>query len=190
LLRQELRLLLRGQPLWWYLGAVSIVAAGVIGRLPRLAIVSIAVIWPLLVWSSMGCRPVRDRLLPLVISSRAARTQPLAEWAAGFSSPPSSSGPRSCPRSAPRPPPSPSSSAGPSSSAPSTAQALGAWTGSSRPFEFGYLVLWYAGPLNAVTPVDFAGATGTTAGTATPVVFEAIGLAALAATMVRRKART
>ena len=44
LLRQELRLLLRGQPLWWYLGAVSIVAAGVVGRLPRLAIVSIAAI--------------------------------------------------------------------------------------------------------------------------------------------------
>jgi hypothetical protein len=189
LLRQELRLL-RGQPLWWYLGAVSIVAAGVIGRLPRLAIVSIAVIWPLLVWSSMGCRPVRDRLLPLVISSKAARTQPLAEWAAGVLVAAVFFGTALLPALGTATAAESVVLGGTVVFAPSTAQALGAWTGSSRPFEFGYLVLWYAGPLNAVTPVDFAGATGTTAGTATPVVFEAIGLAALAATMVRRKART
>ena len=40
---------------------------------------------------------------------------------------------------------------------PSLALCLGVWTGSSKSFEFIYVLLWYIGPLNQVEPLDFMG---------------------------------
>jgi len=40
---------------------------------------------------------------------------------------------------------------------PSLALCLGAWTGSSKSFEFIYTLLWYIGPLNQMEPLDFMG---------------------------------
>ncbi|SFC51946.1 hypothetical protein SAMN05444422_109200 [Halobiforma haloterrestris] len=189
LLRQELRLLLRGQPLWWYVGALVIIVAGVSGQPPRPGIVTVAAIWPLFVWSSMGSRPIKGQLLPLLVSSQSVRIQPLAEWLAGVLVGTVFFGAALLPAAGTAPVGEVLVIAGAAIFAPSVAQALGAWTGSTRPFELGYLVIWYAGPLNAVTAVDFAGATGTTTGTAVPFVFGAIGFVALAGTLARRHTR-
>jgi hypothetical protein len=40
---------------------------------------------------------------------------------------------------------------------PSLALFLGVWTGSSKVFEFLYTLLWYIGPMNEVTSLDFMG---------------------------------
>ena len=41
---------------------------------------------------------------------------------------------------------------------PSLALCLGVWTGSSKGFEFIYIMLWYIGPINRIEPLDFMGA--------------------------------
>lgn len=41
---------------------------------------------------------------------------------------------------------------------PSLALCLGVWTGSSKSFEFIYVLLWYIGPLNQIESLDFMGA--------------------------------
>jgi hypothetical protein len=41
---------------------------------------------------------------------------------------------------------------------PSLALFLGVWTGSSKGFEFIYVMLWYIGPMNRAIPLDFMGA--------------------------------
>lgn len=197
LLAQELRLMVRGHPWWWYAGGIGIVAAGLAGSFPPEAIVSVAAIWPIFLLSSMGVRPFRHRITPFVISSRHPYGQLLAEWLAGaivtavFLVP--TAGPALLAGGA----------AGTSALGvtidgaivlaaaivfiPSVALAIGSWSASSRPFELGYLLLWYVGPLNAVVALDFAGATGETAGTVIPLAFGAIGLVAFAAAVLHRR---
>jgi len=41
---------------------------------------------------------------------------------------------------------------------PSLAFCLGVWTGSSKTFEFLYIMLWYLGPINRIESLDFMGA--------------------------------
>ena len=41
---------------------------------------------------------------------------------------------------------------------PSLALASGTWSGSSKPFEALYTVLWYVGPMNGLSALDFMGA--------------------------------
>jgi hypothetical protein len=41
---------------------------------------------------------------------------------------------------------------------PALAFCLGVWTGSSKTFEFLYIMLWYLGPINRIESLDFAGA--------------------------------
>jgi hypothetical protein len=47
---------------------------------------------------------------------------------------------------------------------PALALAAGTFSGSPKLFEAVYVILWYAGPINRVGPLDFM---GTTSGTAT-----------------------
>jgi hypothetical protein len=42
---------------------------------------------------------------------------------------------------------------------PSLALALGCWTGNSKTFEVVYILLWFTGPINRVSALDFMGAT-------------------------------
>ncbi|MGD2206725.1 MAG: hypothetical protein PVH17_08095, partial [Anaerolineae bacterium] len=55
-LRAELRLALRGQPWWWYLGALGWAVAGLLAPADasREFLLPAAWLWPLLVWSAMG----------------------------------------------------------------------------------------------------------------------------------------
>jgi hypothetical protein len=67
---------------------------------------------------------------------------------------------------------------------PTSALALGAWSGSSKPFEILYTLLWYVGPMHATIPLDFMGAVPQTAFTRVPLFYLAMaavmGLLALA----------
>jgi hypothetical protein len=42
---------------------------------------------------------------------------------------------------------------------PSLALALGTWSGSNRLFEMVYMFLWYVGPMNQVSALDYMGIT-------------------------------
>jgi hypothetical protein len=57
----ELKLMLKGRSRLWYAGALGIVAAGLVvsPEDARAVVLPIAWLWPLLLWSSLGCRENR-----------------------------------------------------------------------------------------------------------------------------------
>src|SRR6202030_4127328 len=67
---------------------------------------------------------------------------------------------------------------------PTLALSLGVWSGSSKPFEIIYTLLWYLGPMHAMPPLDFMGSAPATAATHYPSVYLllacGLGVAALA----------
>lgn len=69
----------------------------------------------------------------------------------------------------------------------SAALALGAWSGSSKPFEAGYLIAWYLGTANSAPWLDYLGTTPAAFVHRSPLL--ALGLAAafLATAFVGRK---
>ncbi|MFC3958971.1 ABC transporter permease [Halovivax cerinus] len=186
LLVQELRLLLRGHPWWWYAGAGVIAVVGLNGAGTTGVTVAIAAMWPLFVWSPMGYRPIHHRIVPLVVSAPRPQRQLLAEWIAGAIVAGSFLGVVYWPTVLDSGFGGLIVLAGFVCFVPSLAQCLGSWTGTRRAFELSYLLCWYVGPLNGVPMLDFAGATGETVGTATPLAFGVVGLTLFLGAMVHR----
>mgnify|MGYP000144456192 CR=1 FL=1 len=186
LLIQELRLLVRGYPWWWYIGALIIGIVGLSGGTASGAIVSIAAIWPLFVWSGMGYRTVQHRITPLIVSSKQPLRQLIAEWMAGALMTAAFLGATLWPTIVETSFDGILVLAGVVLFVPSLAQALGLWSQTRRVFELIYLVLWYIGPLNGVPALDFAGSTSETAGTATPLVFAITGTVLFLGAVVHR----
>jgi hypothetical protein len=161
LLLAELRLMLRAQRWWWYLGALGLMLAGFFSRSVNAQhyTLIIAWIWPLTVWSSMGARERWHRTEQLVTSSpHALRRQLPAIWLAGVIVA-LLTGLGTGLALATR---------GDWGSLaawfigalfiPSLALATGCWTGSSKTFEIIYILLWFSGPVNRVPALDFMGA--------------------------------
>ncbi|WP_336037336.1 ABC transporter permease [Halobacterium yunchengense] len=190
LLGQELRLLLRGHEWWWYGGAVAISGAAVAGTVDPTFVVPIAAVWPLFVWSGMGYRTVHHGVTPLVLSSKRPLRQLAAEWAAGAVVTAAFLAAPLWPTIADAGASGIVVLAGAVLFIPSLAQCAGLWSGTRRAFELAYLVLWYLGPLNGVGPLDFAGATTETVGTATPLLFGGVGVAALLGAAAHRYLQT
>jgi len=185
LLHQELRMALRGHRWWWYVGAAGLVAIGFLNAgVPRQAFVSVALLWPLFIWSSMGVRPARHGTTAFILSSASPYRQLLTEWVTGVSitlvvvGPAVVTGVGTTEGLL--------AVAGTAVFVPSLALASGVWSRSGRVFELVYLVLWYVGPLNAVAQLDFAGATTGGLQMRTPLAFGAIGAMALVAAVLKR----
>ena len=60
---------------------------------------------------------------------------------------------------------------------PTLALALGVWSGSSKPFEILYTLLWYVGPMHATVPLDFMGSVRETSFTRVPLFYLALAAA-------------
>jgi hypothetical protein len=186
----ELRLMLKGQKWWWYGGAAALVALS--GALPgaqaRGVALCVAWIWPVLLWSTMGVRERRDQTSPLLFSAPhpIARQLPavwcagvvlalitgsgfalrlvlggnwrgLAAWLIG------------------------------AAFIPSLALALGVWSGTGKPFEILYTLLWYVGPMHATVPLDFMGSAPATALTRVPLIYLALAAGMALAAVARRE---
>ncbi len=157
----ELKLMLKGQYWWWYLGAVGLIIAGLVNpvEVTRQYLLPLAWIWPILLVSSTGNREARFNMQQIAFSSASPLWRQLpAQWLAGFlvilvmgsgAAVKFLAG---------------GNSAGllaflsGALFIPSLALALGVWSGSSKPFEIVYVSLWYLGPLNKVPGLDFIGA--------------------------------
>jgi hypothetical protein len=67
---------------------------------------------------------------------------------------------------------------------PTLALALGVWSGTGKPFEILYTLLWYVGPMHAIPQLDFMGSAAGTSATRYPVIYLALagifGVTALA----------
>lgn len=156
----ELRLQLKGLAWWWWLVAAGLVGAAFFQPLQilRTLLLPLILLWPLLIWSGLGCREARYNTRQVVFSAPSPLWSqlPLA-WLAGFSIAvlmASSTALRFL-------------QAGELVSLvsllaglvfiPSLALCLGAWTGSSKPFEVVYVLLWYLGSMNKVLELDYLG---------------------------------
>ena len=158
----ELRLMLKGQRWWWYAGAVGLLVGQLVSPAPNVrgGLLLAAWIWPVLLWSQMGCREARHATGALVFSSEQSLSRQLpALWTAGtlialltgcgagirlllaadwhsFAA----------------------WLAG-ALFIPSLALALGTWTGASKTFEAIYTIWWYIGPGHQMPGLDFMGLT-------------------------------
>jgi hypothetical protein len=157
----ELKLMLKGQYWWWYLGAAGLIIASLVNPIEtaRQYVLPLAWIWPILLISSIGNREARFNMQQIAFSSASPLWRQLpAQWIAGFIV---------------------ILFMGSGAALkflisgnvtgliafvsgalfiPSLALALGVWSGSSKPFEIVYVSLWYLGPLNKVPGLDFIGA--------------------------------
>lgn len=157
----ELRLALRGVSWWWYAVAAALVVAQLASPLAvsRGPLLAVAWIWPVLIWSAMGMREARSGTQLFIFSAAKILPRQLpACWLANVLIAMVTGSGAAIRLLA----------AGQSWSAlgwlagalfiPTLALALGVWSGSSRPFEALYTMLWYVGPLNRVPGLDFTGA--------------------------------
>jgi hypothetical protein len=160
LFRAELRLLLKGLPWWWYLVALGLIAAS--GFLPleslRQNILPAALVWPLLVWSGLGCRETRRDTRQMVFSApHPLWNQIPVAWLAGFAVAILMGGGTFVRFSLAGEILSQLSLVAGLLFIPSLALMLGVWTGSSKVFEVVYVVFWYLGLLNKVLELDYLG---------------------------------
>jgi hypothetical protein len=70
---------------------------------------------------------------------------------------------------------------------PTFALALGVWSGTSKPFEILYTLLWYLGPMHATVPLDFMGSAPATALTRVPLFYLALAAGMSLAALAGRK---
>jgi hypothetical protein len=189
LVLSELRLMLKGQRWWWYAGAAGLLAGEIISpeRDVRAGFLLASWIWPVLLWSQMGCRESRYATSALLFSSERSLSRQLpALWTAGVLV---------------------ALLTGSGVAArhllgadwhglaawfagalfiPSLALALGIWSGSSKAFEATYTLWWYIGPAHQIPGLDFM---GTTPASSSPGFYALATIALLAVSYWGRRAR-
>jgi ABC-type transport system involved in multi-copper enzyme maturation permease subunit len=156
----ELRLTFKGTHGLWYLFALGVVIASLFTsmEITRLVMLPLAMVLPVLVWSSLGVREVEHHTAPIVFTfPHALRRQLFVSWLIGlFIALAMASG--VIVRLA-------LVGDGVSCLAviigalfvPSLALALGCWSGSSKLFQAVYLFVWYLAAVQGVIFIDFMG---------------------------------
>ncbi len=190
----ESRVLLAGRNVWWLLVAGGLVVAQLVAPLaasvhPALVL---AWIWPLLVWSPMGCRAHSDRVDQVLWSAPAPiRRQLPAEWLAGAAIAALAGGGAAGRLLVAGDGRGLAAWASGCVLIPALALALGSLTGGSKTFEIVWLVVWYVGGLQKAPFLDIAGATPLAVGRTAPlgVALAAGALVAVAALVRRRRLR-
>jgi len=186
LVTTELRLMLKGLK-WWYAVALGFLIGQLVSPAPAIrgGFLVAAWIWPILLWSQMGCREARHATGALLFSSAHSLSRQLpALWTAGALVAlltGAGSGIRLL-----------VATDWHSFAAwlagvifiPSFALALGVWSGGSRAFEAIYTVWWYIGPAHQTAGLDFA---GTTPASSTPGLYALAAAILLAAAYWRRR---
>jgi hypothetical protein len=190
MLLAELRLMLKGQKWWWYAVAAGLIVAcaAVPNPSARGMLLACAWFWPILIWSKMGIREVRNQTSQLIFSAPhpLARQLP-AVWLAGVLLALITG----------------SGFGGrlllwkdwPGLLAwligalfiPALALTLGVWSGSSKLFEIIYTLLWYIGPMHATLQLDFMGSAPGTSHTLIPVFYFLLAAAMTAVAFLGRK---
>lgn len=166
----EMRMALRGQRWWWYLGVGSCIIAGLLTpiRTARSLVLPVAWLLGLSVWAGLGVREQRYRTSELVFTSSYPLRQLAAAYLGGVSV-------------------ALISGAGVLGALvlagdfttvgavvvgacfiPALAVTSGVLLGTSRVFEVLFLSLWYLGPMNAVYSLDFIAAHPETVARGTP----------------------
>jgi len=162
LVASELRLMLKGHRWWWY----AVAGGLLVGQLAspdlgtRQGFWLVSWLWPVLIWSQMGARETRFATRSLVFSSESSLHRQLpAVWTAGVAVAALTGGGMGLRLLASGDLKAFVAWAAGVLFVPSLALALGVWSGTSKPFEAIYTVLWYLGPANHTPGMDFMGMT-------------------------------
>jgi hypothetical protein len=190
ILLAELRLMLKGQKWWWYAVAAGLIVgcASVPDASARGMLLACAWFWPILIWSKMGVREVRDQTSQLIFSAPHPLVRQLpAVWLAGVLLAlitGSGFGSRLL-------------LAGDwrgllawligALFIPTLALTLGVWSGSSKLFEIVYTLLWYIGPMHETLQLDFMGSVPGTSSTRIPAFYLGLAAAMTAVAFLGRK---
>jgi hypothetical protein len=185
-LRAELRLALQGQRWWWYAAAAGLVIAGLAAPIEgvKQAVLPLAWIWPILVWSPLGNRESRFGTAELLFSApRPVGRQLPAAWMAGVLVAMAIGGGVAVRFLATGDLRAFGAWLAGAMFIPAMALALGVWSGSGKLFEALYLLLWYIGPMNRTPQLDYLGATAH----GRPLVWLAVTAALAAAAALGRR---
>ncbi len=190
----ELRLTFKGLSWVWYLGAAGIIVSALFVPLDmaRLVVLPLAMVWPVLVWSSLGVREVRHHTAPIVFAlPLPLRRQLLVTWLVGVLIALAMSSTVMARLAL----------VGDWSASlaaligalfvPSFAVALGCWSGTSKLFQAIYLFVWYLAAVQGVIYIDFMGHFPQTVAMGIPwiVAVATLGLLIAAAFGRRRQVR-
>jgi hypothetical protein len=185
----ELRLMLKGQRWWWYIVAAGLLVGELASPISaaRQGVLLAAWIWPILVWSQMGCREARNATGPLLFSCERALTRQLpALWTAGVVVAALTGGGIAIRLLLVNDWQGLAALLSAAIFIPSLALALGIWSGSSIPFEALYTVWWYIGPAHQLPELDFI---GTTSASSRPAAYALAAVILLAASYWGRRTR-
>jgi hypothetical protein len=187
----ETKLLLAGRRWWFYLGLLALGIAGAVSPLAaaRQIVLPLAWIWPVLLWSLMGCSEQRAGTDEMIFSCPGiVRRQLPAAYLAGVVVAVVAGGTVGVRLLAAGQGRALLSWSAGALLIPSASLAMGVWSGSSRLFEGLYTAVWYIGPLQHVRELDFMGTTEAASASAIPFVClgaAAIGLLLAAAGRLR-----
>jgi hypothetical protein len=189
LVASELRLMLKGQPWWWYAVAAGLLIGELASPLAsaRQGVLLVAWIWPILLWSQMGCRESRSATGSLIFSSERALTRQLpALWTAGVAVTALTGAGVGIRLLITSDWPALAAWVSAAIFIPSLALALGVCSGTSIPFEALYTVWWYVGPAHQMPALDFI---GTTSASSRPADYAVAALVLLAISYAGRRVR-
>jgi hypothetical protein len=192
MLAAELRLMLKGQKWWWYAGALLLFVLSVALPTPQARSMALcgAWIWPVLLWSVMGVREKRYQTNQLLFSApHPIARQLTAVWLAGVALAAITGGGFALRLLIGQDLRGVLAWAIGALFIPTLALTLGVSSGSSKPFEILYTLLWYVGPMHATVPLDFMGSAQQTPSTRVPLFYLALaaGMGLLAIVGRRRQ---
>lgn len=192
IVQAEWRLMIFRHGMWWQVVALGLIIAGLLVPISvaREFLWPGALIWPILLWSSMGTRETRHRTGQFIFSSpRPLLRQLTAVWISGVGVTAlvsSGMGLRLL-------------LGGDMAGVltwlvgvmfvPTMALAMGVWSGSGKLFEVTYLMLWYGGPMSRAPVIDYAGVIEGTSSSSIPLIFFAITAGLLVLAYVGRRWR-
>jgi hypothetical protein len=160
MLRIELAILIKGQKWWWYAIAIVFIILQITSPIENVKtiILPLTFIWPILIWSKIGCRDHQYRTKEIVLSTpKIMQRQFAVTWVAGvvitflissgafvkFLTLQDTIGVKALLIGI--------------LFIPSFALTCGILSGANKSFEILYVLIWYLGPLNQLAIMDFLG---------------------------------
>ena len=185
----ELRLMLKGHRWWWYAVAAGLLVGQLVSPEPsvRSGFLVVAWIWPILLWSQMGCREARRATASLLFSCERNLSRQLpALWMAGVLVALGTGVGVGIRLLMTRDFHSLAAWGAGAVFIPSFALALGTWSKSGKAFEAIYTVWWYLGPAHQMPGMDFM---GTTPASSNPAAYVLAAIALIAVAYWGRRVR-
>jgi hypothetical protein len=186
----EVRLMVKGVPWWWLLGAaaLSTLCLFLPFDVARLYLFPVAWLWSLPIWSALGNREARHHTEQLVFSTAHPLVRQLPmQWLAGVLMALLTASGMIAHFAIVSDWPGLLALGVGAVFIPALASAGGVWTGNSRLFEVVFVVLWYIGAINHVPVLDFMGVTGAAVALRIPLAYGCAAVALLFLACVGRQ---